>query len=65
MAIDAFGKSIVANIVMLGAVVEGTQILDVDQVKACVKESVPPATVDLNLKAFDLGRSLISMKKTN
>jgi 2-oxoglutarate ferredoxin oxidoreductase subunit gamma len=65
MAIDAFGKSIVANIVMLGAVVEGTKILDVEQVKACIKKSVPPATVDLNLKAFDLGRSVVSMKKTN
>ena len=64
MAIDAFGKSIVANIVMLGAVVEGTRILVVEQVKACIQKSVPPATVDLNLKAFDLGRSVM-MKKPN
>jgi Pyruvate/2-oxoacid:ferredoxin oxidoreductase gamma subunit len=43
---------------MLGAMVEGTKILDVDLVKACLKESVPSGTEELNLKAFELGRSL-------
>jgi len=52
------GRQMVANVVMLGAMVEGTKIFDVDQVKACLKESVPPGTEELNLKAFDLGRSL-------
>jgi 2-oxoglutarate ferredoxin oxidoreductase subunit gamma len=65
MAVNAFGKSIVANIVMLGAVVEGTKILDADLVKTCIKKSVPSGTEELNLKAFDLGRSLVSTKKTN
>lgn len=53
------GRQMVANVVMLGAMVEGTKILDVDLVKACLKESVPSATEELNLKAFDLGRSLV------
>jgi len=53
------GRQMVANVVMLGAMVEGTKILEPDQVKACLKESVPPATVELNLKAFDLGRALV------
>jgi 2-oxoglutarate ferredoxin oxidoreductase subunit gamma len=52
------GRQMVANVVMLGAMVEGTKILDGDQVKACLKESVPPGTEGLNLKAFDAGRSL-------
>ncbi len=52
------GRQMVANVVMLGAMVEGTKILDADQVKACLKESVPPGTEELNLKAFDAGRSL-------
>jgi 2-oxoglutarate ferredoxin oxidoreductase subunit gamma len=52
------GRQMVANVVMLGAMVEGTKILDADQVKACLKESVPPGTEGLNLKAFDAGRSL-------
>jgi Pyruvate/2-oxoacid:ferredoxin oxidoreductase gamma subunit len=45
-------------VVMLGAMVEGTKILDADQVKVCLKDSVPPGTEDLNLKAFDKGRAL-------
>jgi len=52
------GRQMVANVVMLGAVVEGTKIMDVDRVKACLKESVPPGTEELNLKAFEAGRSL-------
>jgi 2-oxoglutarate ferredoxin oxidoreductase subunit gamma len=52
------GRQMVANVVMLGAMVEGTKILDADQVKACLKDSVPPGTEGLNLKAFDAGRSL-------
>jgi 2-oxoglutarate ferredoxin oxidoreductase subunit gamma len=52
------GREMVANIVMLGAMVEGTKILDADKVKCCLRESVPPGTEELNLKAFDLGRSL-------
>jgi 2-oxoglutarate ferredoxin oxidoreductase subunit gamma len=53
------GRQMVANVVMLGAMVEGTKILRAEQVKACLTESVPPATLELNLKAFDLGRTLV------
>lgn len=52
------GRQMVANVVMLGAMVEGTKIMDAEQVKACLKESVPQGTEGLNLKAFDVGRSL-------
>jgi 2-oxoglutarate ferredoxin oxidoreductase subunit gamma len=43
---------------MLGAMIEGTKILQVELVKTSLKESVPPGTEELNLKAFDRGRSL-------
>jgi 2-oxoglutarate ferredoxin oxidoreductase subunit gamma len=52
------GKQMVANVVMLGAMVEGTGIIDTDRIKACLKESVPPGTEKLNLKAFEVGRTL-------
>lgn len=52
------GRQMVANVVILGAMVEGTKILGPEEVKACLKESVPPGTEGLNLKAFDAGRSL-------
>ncbi len=54
------GKQMVANIVMLGAVVEGTKMIEANLVKACLKESVPSGTEELNLKAFDMGQKLIS-----
>ncbi len=53
------GKQMVANIVILGAMVEGTKILDPELVKTCLKESVPQGTEDINLRAFDIGRSVI------
>jgi 2-oxoglutarate ferredoxin oxidoreductase subunit gamma len=52
------GRQMVANVVMLGAMVEGTKLVQADQAKTCLKESVPPGTEELNLKAFDKGRSL-------
>lgn len=57
-AAKELGKQMVANVVMLGAMIERTKIVDMELVKACLKESVPPGTEELNLKAFDLGRSL-------
>jgi 2-oxoglutarate ferredoxin oxidoreductase subunit gamma len=51
------GRQMVANMVMLGAMVEGTGILESEQVKACVQDSVPAGTEELNLKAFEAGRS--------
>jgi 2-oxoglutarate ferredoxin oxidoreductase subunit gamma len=57
-AAKGLGRQMVANMVMLGGVIEGTKVLDVELVKTSLKEIVPPGTEDLNLKAFDLGRSL-------
>jgi 2-oxoglutarate ferredoxin oxidoreductase subunit gamma len=57
-AIDVIGRKIVANIVILGAVIEGTGVLDADIVKACIRDNVPQGTEELNAKAFDEGRRL-------
>jgi len=62
-AAKGLGRQMVANAVMLGAMAEGTGIMDADQLKACLKESVPAGTEELNVKAFDLGRSLASNHK--
>jgi 2-oxoglutarate ferredoxin oxidoreductase subunit gamma len=58
-AAKGLGKQMVANVVMLGAMIEGAKTLDGGQVKTCLKESVPPGTEELNLRAYDLGRSLV------
>jgi len=52
------GRQMVANVVILGAMVEGTGMVDADLLKACLKESVPPGTEQLNLKALESGRVL-------
>jgi len=57
-AINIFGKKIVANMVILGALVEGTGVLETDIVKQCIRENVPKGTEDLNIQAFDEGRRL-------
>jgi len=53
------GREMVANIVMLGAALRGVRILDPENVKKCLMESVPPGTEELNLKAFAAGQELV------
>ena len=52
------GRQMVANVVILGAMVEGTRMVEADLLKTCLQESVPPGTEQLNLKALEAGRSL-------
>lgn len=52
------GKRIVANMVILGAVVEATKVLQPDIIKEIIKENVPQGTEALNLQAFDQGTAL-------
>jgi 2-oxoglutarate ferredoxin oxidoreductase subunit gamma len=53
------GRQMVANVVMLGAMIEGTQLIDPELVKMALRETVPPGTEELNTKAFDAGRRLM------
>jgi 2-oxoglutarate ferredoxin oxidoreductase subunit gamma len=57
-AIDKLGRRIVANMVMLGALVEGTGALDPEMVKECIRTEVPKGTEELNVRAFEEGRRL-------
>ena len=52
------GRQMVANVVILGAMVERTKMLDAELVKSCLRESVPRRNEEKNLNAFELGRSL-------
>ena len=51
-------KDIVANIVMLGALVAATQVVGEEALKKAILDSVPKGTEDLNLKAMQLGLNL-------
>lgn len=57
---ENLGRVIVANIVMLGALVTATGVVTEDAIERAVLDSVPKGTEDLNLKAlhrgFELGR---------
>lgn len=51
-------RDIVANIVMLGALVAATHVVGEEALKKAVLDSVPKGTEELNLKAMQLGLQL-------
>ncbi len=54
-ASDRFGRSIVANMIMLGALVGITGIVSGEALKRAIEAGVPKGTERLNLDAFDHG----------
>jgi 2-oxoglutarate ferredoxin oxidoreductase subunit gamma len=54
----AFGKVIVANIIMIGALVGATRVVGNEAIEKAVRESVPRGTEDLNLRALKRGMEL-------
>jgi 2-oxoglutarate ferredoxin oxidoreductase subunit gamma len=52
---EQLGKTIVANVVMLGALVAVTQITSTEALKNSILSNVPKGTEKLNLKAFEKG----------
>jgi len=52
---DQLGRRIVANIVMIGAFIAITKLLDENAVKESIKENIPKGTEELNLAAFEKG----------
>jgi 2-oxoglutarate ferredoxin oxidoreductase subunit gamma len=56
------GRVIVANIVMLGALVQGTGIVSAGAMEKAILDSVPKGTEDLNLRAFRRGMELAGAK---
>ncbi|HUL61037.1 MAG TPA: 2-oxoacid:acceptor oxidoreductase family protein [Anaeromyxobacteraceae bacterium] len=52
---EELGKKMVLNIVMVGFFTAVTGLVSEQAAREAVKDSVPPATVELNMKAFDKG----------
>ncbi|MDD1634588.1 MAG: 2-oxoacid:acceptor oxidoreductase family protein, partial [Methanomicrobiales archaeon] len=52
------GRVIVANIVMLGALVQVTGIVSRGAMEKAIRDSVPKGTEDLNLRALRRGMEL-------
>lgn len=58
------GREIVANIIMLGALVEATGILSRNAIEKAVLDSVPKGTESLNVKALQRGFELAKKERT-
>ena len=52
---EELGKRIVQNIVVVGFATAATGVVGREAAKQAVESSVPPATIDLNLQAFERG----------
>jgi len=52
---EGLGRSIVANVVMLGFVAAVTDVVSVEAMREAVRTSVPKGTEELNLRAFERG----------
>ena len=59
VAAEELKRRIVANMVMLGALVGVTSVISEEALEAAVKESVPQGTEELNVKALEWGLSLV------
>lgn len=55
LATREMGRTIVANLVMLGVLVAKTGIVSLAGMEAAIRDNVPPKTIDLNLRAFRKG----------
>jgi len=51
----ALGRRIVANIVMLGCLTARSRLVPPEAMESAIRSTVPPKTVELNLKAFRAG----------
>jgi 2-oxoglutarate ferredoxin oxidoreductase subunit gamma len=52
---EELGRKMVLNVVMVGFFAAVTNLVTADALRQAVSDSVPPATRDLNLRAFDKG----------
>ncbi len=64
IAQEELGRRIVANIVMLGALVGATGVVSMDALRKATKESVPERALELNMKALDRGFQIASELKS-
>ncbi|MEM3566592.1 MAG: 2-oxoacid:acceptor oxidoreductase family protein [Candidatus Bathyarchaeia archaeon] len=55
----AFGESLFANMIILGALVKITQVVSVESMERSIRESVSEKTLETNLNAFRKGLQLV------
>lgn len=60
---EDLGRKIVANIVMLGAFTAASGLISKEAMLESVRTTVPPKTIDLNMKAFEAGYEYAKRQK--
>jgi 2-oxoglutarate ferredoxin oxidoreductase subunit gamma len=63
VAREALGRDIVANIIMIGALVAATGVVSREAIEKAILDSVPKGTEELNLKAMRKGFELAGQVK--
>jgi len=59
---NKLGKTVFANVIMLGALVEATNVVPFEALKSAVLDSVPKGTEEKNIQALEIGRDLVRGK---
>ncbi len=59
-ALKEFGNQMVANMILLGAVVKSLDLVQEESLRQVVRSRTPPSLLELNMKALALGISLRS-----
>jgi 2-oxoglutarate ferredoxin oxidoreductase subunit gamma len=63
IAIEELKKKAVANMIMLGFFQEKTKIVTFDALEKAITDLVPSKTLDLNLKALQIGVNIVKLNK--
>ena len=63
IAIEELKKKAVANMIMLGFLQEKTKIVTFNAIEKAIADLVPPKTIDLNLKALQIGVKITKLNQ--
>ncbi len=55
---EKLGLRVLANVIVLAYVAQKLGLVPLDELKKAIEETVPPKTIDLNLRAFEVGKEL-------
>jgi len=63
IAVKELGRSVVANVVMLGFLTGITDIVSREAMEQAIKDNAPKGTEELNLKAFQIGLQMAQSRQ--
>lgn len=60
---EKLGKTVFANVVMLGGILEATGVVNYEALEKAVLDSVPKGTEESNKRALEIGREIIRSQR--